>query len=96
MEVATRLEALSRTLDGRHQRRQAGSSRGREAQRGRNGRLAVLAIYSVLNVYKMSLALGVYKALMCTCLYENKTFQRAIERVFDTKPTAVWYVAESK
>lgn len=59
-------------------------------------RKVVAAIYGMLNVYSTALRRKLYSSLVCTVLYRNGAFQKAVERVFNVKPTAVVYMAESR
>lgn len=55
------------------------------------GRLGTVAIYGALTAYSLALDVGTYRTLMCACLYENDSFRRAVERVFNVQPRTVIY-----
>jgi len=60
------------------------------------GRKGVAAIYMALSVLRGALARGVYKQMVATCLFKNKTFQKAIDRIFGCEPMALHYSLETR
>jgi hypothetical protein len=60
------------------------------------GRKGTAAIYMALSVLRGALARGVYRQMVATCLYSNKTFQKAIDRIFGCEPTALHYSLEAR
>jgi hypothetical protein len=62
---------------------------------GTEKRKVVAAIYAMLNVYSTALRRKLFTSLVCTVLFRNKAFQKAVERVFNVTPTAVVYIAEA-
>jgi len=60
------------------------------------GRRAVAAVYLMLSVLRGALARGVHKQMIATCLYANKSFQKALDRMFGVPPMAVMYSVEHR
>lgn len=59
------------------------------------GRRAVLATYVTLYTIKKLMEAKIIKGILITVLATNRTFQRAVKRVFDKDPVAVVYVGGS-